>query len=143
MVRLSPPAQLGEFFGIYGLVGKGSQVIGSLLYGMIVFLLMEPLGNRRLPGRGVSLLVTMLIGLWLIWPVRDDWTGGDDGPTAARTRAGRAAGALARHRADRAARGSVRVAAGVRSTPGPGRSDHLLERRLARPPAEHRLRTIG
>ena len=28
MVRLSPPDRIGEFFGIYGLVGKGSQVIG-------------------------------------------------------------------------------------------------------------------
>ena len=26
MIRLSPPARLGEFFGLYGLVGKGSQV---------------------------------------------------------------------------------------------------------------------
>ena len=33
MVRLSPPERIGEFFGIYGLVGKGSQVIGQLLYG--------------------------------------------------------------------------------------------------------------
>ncbi|MDQ2966461.1 MAG: MFS transporter, partial [Chloroflexota bacterium] len=33
MVRLSPPERLGEFFGLYGLVGKGSQVIGQLLYG--------------------------------------------------------------------------------------------------------------
>ena len=23
----------------------------------------------------LSLLVTMLIGLWLVWPVRDDWAG--------------------------------------------------------------------
>ena len=28
MVRLSPPDKIGEFFGIYGLVGKGSQVVG-------------------------------------------------------------------------------------------------------------------
>ena len=28
MLRLSPPEKLGEFFGLYGLVGKGSQVIG-------------------------------------------------------------------------------------------------------------------
>ena len=33
MVRLSPPDKIGEFFGIYGLVGKGSQVVGQLLYG--------------------------------------------------------------------------------------------------------------
>ena len=23
----------------------------------------------------LSLLVTMIIGLWLVWPVRDDWAG--------------------------------------------------------------------
>ena len=34
MVRLSPPQRVGEFFGLYGLVGKGSQVIGQLLYGL-------------------------------------------------------------------------------------------------------------
>ena len=45
MMRLSPPEQLGEFFGLYGLVGKGSQVIGQLLYGVI--LLAVPAGPGR------------------------------------------------------------------------------------------------
>jgi UMF1 family MFS transporter len=80
MVRLSPPARLGEFFGIYGLVGKASQVIGSLLYGLVVVLLLEPLGNGAYQIAVLSLFATMLIGLWLVWPVRDD---GPD-PTAAR-----------------------------------------------------------
>jgi len=75
MIRLSPPAQLGEFFGLYGLVGKGSQVIGQLLYGVIVFLLIDSFGNGAYQVAIVSLLVTMLIGLWLVWPVRDDWQG--------------------------------------------------------------------
>src|SRR6478735_5321156 len=44
MVRLSPPARVGEFFGIYGLVGKASQVIGQALYGAIVFLLFDSMG---------------------------------------------------------------------------------------------------
>jgi UMF1 family MFS transporter len=75
MVRLSPPDKVGEFFGIYGLVGKGSQVVGQLLYGAIIFLLLETLGNGAYQVAVLSLLVTMLIGLWLIWPVRDDWAG--------------------------------------------------------------------
>ena len=75
MVRLSPPDKIGEFFGIYGLVGKGSQVIGQLLYGAIIFLLLDNLGNGAYQVAVLSLLVTMLIGLWLIWPVRDDWAG--------------------------------------------------------------------
>ncbi len=75
MIRLSPPARLGEFFGLYGLVGKGSQVIGQLLYGLIVFLLVDTLGNGAYQLAILSLLVTMVIGLWLIWPVSDRWTG--------------------------------------------------------------------
>jgi UMF1 family MFS transporter len=78
MIRLSPPARLGEFFGLYGLVGKGSQVIGQLLYGAIVFLFFESLGNGAYQIAIVSLLVTMLIGLWLVWPVSDRWEGGDE-----------------------------------------------------------------
>ena len=75
MVRLSPPDRLGEFFGLYGLVGKGSQVVGQLLYGVIIFLLLDTAGNGAYQVAVLSLLVTMLIGLWLVWPVRDDWAG--------------------------------------------------------------------
>jgi UMF1 family MFS transporter len=75
MVRLSPPDKIGEFFGIYGLVGKGSQVVGQLLYGLILFALLDSLGNGAYQVAVLSLLVTMLIGLWLVWPVRDDWAG--------------------------------------------------------------------
>ncbi len=88
MVRLSPPAKIGEFFGLYGLVGKGSQVIGQLLYGAIIFLLVETVGNGAYQVAVLSLLVTMLIGMWLVWPVSDRWAGSgevhgpDDGPDA-------------------------------------------------------------
>ena len=75
MVRLSPPARVGEFFGIYGLVGKASQVIGQAIYGAIVFLLLGPLGIAAYQIAILSLIVTMLIGLWLVWPVSDRWAG--------------------------------------------------------------------
>ena len=75
MVRLSPPERIGEFFGLYGLVGKGSQVIGTLLYGAIIFVFLDTLGPGAYQLAVLSLLVTMLIGLWLLWPVRDDWAG--------------------------------------------------------------------
>ena len=89
MIRLSPQARLGEFFGLYGLVGKGSQVVGQLLYGLIVFLFVDSLGNGAYQIAILSLLVTMGIGLWLVWPVSDRWHepgAGDDtdaGPTDA------------------------------------------------------------
>ena len=75
MIRLSPRAQLGEFFGLYGLVGKGSQVVGQILYGLIVFLFFSSLGNGAYQLAVASLVVTMLIGVWLIWPVTDGWRG--------------------------------------------------------------------
>jgi UMF1 family MFS transporter len=75
MMRLAPPAQLGEFFGLYGLVGKGSQVIGQLLYGLTLLLLFDVLGNGAYQVAVLSLLATMLVGLWLILPVSDLWHG--------------------------------------------------------------------
>ena len=80
MVRLSPPERLGEFFGLYGLVGKGSQVIGQMLYGVTILVLFDTLGNVAYQVAVLSLLVTMLIGLWLVWPVRDDWAGSGEVP---------------------------------------------------------------
>jgi MFS transporter, UMF1 family len=75
MIRLSPPERIGEFFGLYGLVGKGSQVIGQLLYGATLFLFLDQIGIGAYQLAVLSLLVTMLIGVWLVWPVRDDWAG--------------------------------------------------------------------
>jgi UMF1 family MFS transporter len=78
MLRLSPPDRIGEFFGLYGLVGKGSQVIGTLLYGVILFVFIDRLGIGAYQVAVLSLLVTMLIGVWLVWPVRDDWEGSEE-----------------------------------------------------------------
>ena len=75
MLRLSPPERVGEFFGLYGLVGKGSQVVGQLLYGAIIYLTLDAFGLVSYQFAVLSLLATMLIGLWLLWPVRDDWAG--------------------------------------------------------------------
>jgi UMF1 family MFS transporter len=82
MVRLSPPERLGEFFGLYGLVGKGAQVIGQLLYGATIFLFLDTLDVGAYQLAVVSLLVTMLVGAWLIRPVSDRWEGSGELPVA-------------------------------------------------------------
>jgi MFS transporter, UMF1 family len=79
MIRLAPPARLGEFFGLDGLVGKASQVIGQILYSIIVFLLVDSLGNGAYQIAVLSLLLTMGIGLWLVWPVSDRWRESGEG----------------------------------------------------------------
>ena len=80
MVRLSPPERLGEFFGLYGLVGKGSQVVGQLAYGAVIFVFFDSLGTGAYQVAVLSLLVTMVIGAWLILPVSDRWSGSGEMP---------------------------------------------------------------
>jgi MFS transporter, UMF1 family len=75
MVRLSPPERIGEFFGLYGLVGKGSQVIGQLLYGLTLLLFFDSLGVGAYQLAVLTLLGTMLLGAWILRPVSDQWTG--------------------------------------------------------------------
>ena len=42
---------------------------------MIILLFLDTMGTGAYQLAVLSLLVTMLIGLWLVWPVRDDWPG--------------------------------------------------------------------
>jgi MFS transporter, UMF1 family len=69
MYRLSPPDRLGEFYGLYGLVGKGSQVIGNLFWGLVLFLTFDTLGKGAYQLGIFTLLFAMLIGLFLLYPV--------------------------------------------------------------------------
>ena len=66
LIRLAPRERVGEMFGLFGLVGKLSAVIGPLLYGGIVFVLLEPLGRAAYSVAILSLLALMLVGLWLL-----------------------------------------------------------------------------
>ena len=75
MVRLSPPHRVCEFFGLYGLVGKGSQVIGQLLYGVTLLLFFDTLGVGAYQLAVLTLLATMVLGAWLLRPVSDEWEG--------------------------------------------------------------------
>ena len=140
MVRLSPPERIGEFFGLYGLVGKGSQVIGTLLYGLILFLLLDRIGNGAYQVAVLSLLVTMLIGVWLVWPVRDDWSGSDelaaDAVVVPPERLAPASAPI------EPAGDLVGVAVRVRPAPRPRRSDHLVETGSSWSPAEDVCRAV-
>ncbi len=66
MLRLSPPANVGEFFGLYGLVGKASAITGPLLYGAVVSLLLPSLGTVAYQVAIFSLLGLMVVGVVLL-----------------------------------------------------------------------------
>ena len=57
-------------------------MIGQLLYGVILFVLLGSLGVGAYQVAVLSLLVTMLIGAWLVSPVSDRWSGSGDVPPA-------------------------------------------------------------
>ena len=66
LLRLAPPAQIGEMFGLYGLAGKASAVIGPLLYGAIIGLLQPSLGRDAYRIAILSLLVLMVVGFLIV-----------------------------------------------------------------------------
>ena len=66
LLRLTPPEQVGEMFGLYGLVGKFSAVVGPAAYGIIVGNLLGIVGRGAYQVAVGSLLVLLLVGAWLL-----------------------------------------------------------------------------
>jgi UMF1 family MFS transporter len=66
LLRLSPPERIGEMFGLYGLVGKFSAVVGPVLYGTIVAVLLGSLGTAAYQIAIASLFVLLLLGIWIL-----------------------------------------------------------------------------
>ena len=71
LLRLAPPERIGEMFGLYGLVGKLSAVVGPVLYGTIVAVLLDSLDRTAYQIAIASLFVLLLIGIWLLRGVPD------------------------------------------------------------------------
>ena len=66
LLRLSPRERVGEMFGLYGLVGKFSAVVGPIAYGTIVASLLGPLGTGAYQVAIASLLVLLLVGIAIL-----------------------------------------------------------------------------
>jgi UMF1 family MFS transporter len=74
MLRLSPPDRIGEFYGLYGMVGRFSAITGPLLWATIVYVAVDRLGLAPLTGQAMaitSLLAMTLIGYVILRPVSD------------------------------------------------------------------------
>ena len=66
LLRLSPPERIGEMFGLYGLVGKFSAVVGPIVYGIIVSTLLGSLDRAAYQVAIASLFVLLLVGLVIL-----------------------------------------------------------------------------
>ena len=66
LLRLAPADRVGEMFGLYGLVGKFSAVVGPLVYGIIVASLLGSLDRDAYRVAIASLFVLLLVGIWIL-----------------------------------------------------------------------------
>lgn len=59
MLRLTPPSRIGEFYGLYGMVGRFSAITGPLIWAAMTSLTIRTLGLSPAVGQGISVLVLM------------------------------------------------------------------------------------
>jgi UMF1 family MFS transporter len=83
MLRLTPPSRIGEFYGLYGMVGRFSAITGPMLWGIVLYLAVHKAGLTPLVGQGLAILVLlglMIASYIILRPISDevrDWTGDD------------------------------------------------------------------
>lgn len=79
MLRLTPPDRVGEFYGLYGMVGRFSAVTGPVLWGAVCMVSIRAFGLTTLQSQGLavlSLLVLVVFSQIVLKPVSDtprDW----------------------------------------------------------------------
>jgi UMF1 family MFS transporter len=68
MLRLTPPERIGEFYGLYGMVGRFSAITGPASWALIFWFVVHVLGLEPLTGQSVGILVLVLQMLiaWII-----------------------------------------------------------------------------
>jgi UMF1 family MFS transporter len=66
LLRLAPPERIGEMFGLYGLVGKFSAVVGPIVYGAIVATLLDTLDRGAYQIAIASLFGLLIVGLVIL-----------------------------------------------------------------------------
>ena len=79
MLRLTPPPRVGEFYGLYGMVGRFSAVTGPLLWGLTTYITVERGGMPEVRGQAFAictLLAMVVVSFTILRKVSDekrDW----------------------------------------------------------------------
>jgi MFS transporter, UMF1 family len=74
MLRLTPAHRIGEFYGLYGMVGRFSAITGPLTWLLTFELMVRGFGFAPLTAQGVGVLVLMaelFIAYWILRAVSD------------------------------------------------------------------------
>jgi UMF1 family MFS transporter len=75
MLRLTPAARVGEFYGLYGMVGRFSAITGPLIWAAIVHVVVDWSGLAPLTGQAfaiLSLFAMTIVGYVILQPVSDE-----------------------------------------------------------------------
>jgi UMF1 family MFS transporter len=74
MLRLTPPDRIGEFYGLYGMVGRFSAITGPLIWAIVTRLTINMLGMPPQVGQGIGVLVLLaliVVSYVILQPVSD------------------------------------------------------------------------
>jgi len=74
MLRLTPPARVGEFYGLYGMVGRFSAITGPVIWAGSTYLTIQALHLAPRVGQGISVIVLMamiLVSYAILQPISD------------------------------------------------------------------------
>jgi UMF1 family MFS transporter len=83
MLRLTPPGRVGEFYGLYGMVGRFSAITGPAIWALVAYLTIGLAGFAPRVGQGIgvlALLILVVASYLILQPVNDApraWTGRD------------------------------------------------------------------
>ncbi len=86
MLRLTPPSRIGEFYGLYGMVGRFSAITGPLIWAGVTWLTSRHFHLKPAAGEGIGVLVLLsliVISYVILRPVTDaprDWNVQRGGP---------------------------------------------------------------
>ncbi|HEX6751417.1 MAG TPA: MFS transporter [Longimicrobium sp.] len=83
MLRLTPPSRVGEFYGLYGMVGRFSAITGPVLWAASTYVTIQLLHLAPRVGQGLSVILLMgmiVVSYVILQPISDaprEWTGDD------------------------------------------------------------------
>ncbi|MBV9110481.1 MAG: MFS transporter [Gemmatimonadetes bacterium] len=83
MLRLTPPSRVGEFYGLYGMVGRFSAITGPVLWAASTYVTIQLLHLAPRVGQGFSVIVLMVMivaSYIILQPISDaprEWKGAD------------------------------------------------------------------
>jgi UMF1 family MFS transporter len=75
LLRLAPPDRVGEYYGLYGMVGRFGAITGPVLWALVTWAATSLAGLRPLQAQGLGILVLlgmMGVGYAILRPVSDN-----------------------------------------------------------------------